>query len=243
MKIVLKRDIKNLGKVGDICDVASGYGRNFLLPKGYAVIANKANLQKLQEKLKDLQKENETMTEKAKEIAGLLSNEVFNLVRQASDDDIIFGSVRTKDVYALINSFLSKNGKTFSFDIGGIEIQPIKTLGKYLIPVCLFGDVNVNLRINICRIASDFESDVVSFDKKFEESMTKVDDTKKNSKLASADKKIEKIAAKEQKRQERKAAKHGKNNEIENNNETATEVKNDASSVDTVEENKQEVVE
>ena len=50
MKIVLKRDIKNLGKVGDICDVASGYGRNFLLPKGYAVIANKANLQKLQKK-------------------------------------------------------------------------------------------------------------------------------------------------------------------------------------------------
>jgi large subunit ribosomal protein L9 len=242
MKIVLKRDIKNLGKVGDICDVASGYGRNFLLQKGYAVIANKANLQKLQEKLKDLQKENETMTEKAKEIAGLLSNEVFNLVRQASDDDIIFGSVRTKDVYALINSFLSKNGKTFSFDIGGIEIQPIKTLGKYLIPVCLFGDVNVNLRINICRIASDFESDVVSFDKKFEESMTKVDDTKKNSKLASADKKIEKIAAKEQKKQERKNARQSKTANKGDNGEIVAETENNIPA-NSVEENKQETVE
>ena len=242
MKIVLKRDIKNLGKVGDVCDVAGGYGRNFLLPKGYAVVANKANLQKLQEKLKNLQKENETMTEKAKEVANLLGNEVFNLVRQASDDDIIFGSVRTKDIYALINSFLSQNGKTFSFDIGGIEIQPIKTLGKYLIPVYLFGDVNVNLRINICRIASDFENDIVSFDKKFKESMTKVDETKKNSKLASADKKIEKIAAKEQKKQERKVAKHGKTAEIENAS-GVVENKEDNTSVEVAEENKQETAE
>ena len=44
MKIILNRDLKNVGKVGEVCEVSDGYGRNFLLPKGYAVIATKANI-------------------------------------------------------------------------------------------------------------------------------------------------------------------------------------------------------
>ena len=205
MKIVLNRDVKNLGKVGDVCEVANGYGRNFLLPKHYAVVANKKNLSELQEKLEKLKEQNAIFEKEANEVANMLNGEVFNLVRQASDDDTIYGSIRTKDIYELIKSFLKTNNKDFKFDIGGIEMQTIKSLGKYVISVYLFANVCAKIRLNVCRIVSDFESDIVAFDKKFADALVKVDDTKKNAKLLTVDKKVAKIAEKEQKKADAEA--------------------------------------
>ena len=72
MKIVLNRDIKNLGKVGDLCEVANGYGRNYLLPKGYAIIANKQNIEKINKKIEELKTKNSQMEEQAKKVAEML---------------------------------------------------------------------------------------------------------------------------------------------------------------------------
>ena len=105
-------------------------------------------------------------------------------------------------VYELINSFLKTNNKDFKFDIGGIEMQTIKSLGKYVISVYLFADVCAKIRLNVCRIVSDFESDIVAFDKKFADALVKVDDAKKNAKLLTVDKKVAKNAEKEQKKAE-----------------------------------------
>lgn len=222
MKVVLNRDVKNLGKVGDICNVADGYGRNFLLPKGYAIIANKKNVNDLQQKIAELQKKNEEIENKAKAVAEKLNNEVFNIVRQAADDDTIYGSIRTKDIYNLIVCFLQKNNYDFTFDIGGIEMQQIKALGKYVIVVYLFGNVCTNIRLNVCRIVSDFVNDISIFDKAMIEASQKTDDTKKNIKLAGADKRIAKIAEKEQKKAEMEAKKQEKRKTlIENNKEEA----------------------
>ena len=58
MKIILNRDIRGLGKAGEICVVRDGYGRNFLLPKGYAIIANKANVALMEQKLAELKANN-----------------------------------------------------------------------------------------------------------------------------------------------------------------------------------------
>lgn len=66
MKIVLSRDINGLGKVGEMVVVKDGYGRNFLLPKGYAIVANKANVAKLQVKLEEMKAKNNQMLEVAK---------------------------------------------------------------------------------------------------------------------------------------------------------------------------------
>lgn len=229
MKVVLNRDVKNLGKVGDICNVADGYGRNFLLPKGYAIIANKKNVNELQQKIAELQKKNEETENKAKSVAEMLNNEVFNIVRQAADDDTIYGSIRTKDIYNLIMCFLQKNNNDFTFDIGGIEMQQIKALGKYVIVVYLFGNVCANIRLNVCRIVSDFENDISIFDKKMIEASQKTDDTKRNAKLSGADKRIAKIAEKEQKKAEMEAKKQEKRKAlIENKEEANKEEKEEA---------------
>ena len=210
MKVVLKRDVKNLGKVGDICNVANGYGRNFLLPKGYAIIANKNNIALLEQKREELIKKNNELEKEAKQVAEVLNNEVFNVVRQAADDDTIYGSIRTKDIYNLILNLLKSKNSNFVFDIGGIEIQQIKSLGKYIIPVFLFGNISANIRLNVCRIASDFESDISSFDKQMLDNSQKTENIKKNNKLLNADKKLEKMKNKMEKKT---------NNDKENKNE------------------------
>ena len=167
MKIVLNRDIKDLGKVGDIVVVKDGYGRNFLLPKGYAIVATKANVAKLQEKLDDLKKQNEILFNNANKIKEILEKEVFNTVRQAADDDTIYGSVRTRDVYNFVCDLIRKNNISFSLDIGAVKIaEPIKALGQYLVNVELFSGVECVVRLNVCRAIADFESDVVAFDNK-----------------------------------------------------------------------------
>ena len=243
MKIVLKRDIKNLGKVGDVCEVANGYGRNFLLPKHYAIVANKKNLSELQEKLEKLKEQNEVLVKEANEVANMLNGEVFNLVRQASDDDTIYGSIRTKDIYELINSFLKTNNKNFKFDIGGIEMQTIKSLGKYVISVYLFADVCAKIRLNVCRIVSDFESDIVAFDKKFADAVVKIDDTKKNAKLLTADKKIAKVAEKEQKKAEAEAKRKASREAFLSAKNQNVDVKTEAQNVDNNDKKMEEKVE
>ena len=105
MKIVLNRDVKNLGKVGDVCEVANGYGRNFLLPKGYAIVASKQNIEKLNKKIEELKAKNAKLEEDATKVVALLEKEVFNVVRQAADDDTIYGSIKNRDVYKMIEVF------------------------------------------------------------------------------------------------------------------------------------------
>ena len=184
MKVLLNRDIKNLGKVGEVVVVKDGYGRNFLLSKGYAKVATKANIMELEKKIEELKKNNDALSATAKKVADLLDKEVFNTVRQAADDDTIYGSIRTKDIYNYICELLKKNSINFTFDIGGIKIKDsIKSLGQYIIGVELFGNVETNLRLNVCRAMADFESDPVAFDKKMEKALqvekdNKTDNTK-----------------------------------------------------------------
>jgi len=215
MKIVLNRDIKNLGKVGDIVVVKDGYGRNFLLPKGYAIVATKANVEKLQNKIDELKKQNAVLFEKAQKINEILDKVVFNVVRQAADDDTMYGSIRTRDVYNFICDLLKKNNIDFSLDIGSIKIaEPIKTLGQYIINVELFSGVDAIVRLNVCRAIADFEDDVVEFDKKREKSLL----TSKNAK-ENADKVLQQEVAKVE-------AKNS-NEKVENNKEKKDEAKNE----------------
>ena len=173
MKIILNRDIKSLGKVGSIVTVKNGYGRNFLLPKKYATMATKENIAKLEQKLDELKARNNELIDKAKQVADLLDNTVFNTVRQASDDDTIYGSIRTKDIYGFIINLLKNKNFNFPFDICGIKIaEPIKILGQYVISIEIYSDIVSNLRLNVCRTTADFEEDVASFDRKKEKALT-----------------------------------------------------------------------
>lgn len=185
MKVILNRDIRKLGKVGDVVTVKDGYGRNFLLPKKYVSVATKANIAKLQEKIEELKVKNDSLLKQAEKVADILSTSIYNVARQASDDDIIYGSVRTKDIYNFICSLLQQNGIDFQLDIGGIIVStPIKTLGQYIVPIEIFSDIVSNIRVNVCRTSADFEQNIDAFDKKREKALMSEKDAKTKEKNA-----------------------------------------------------------
>ena len=169
MEVILSRDVKNVGKVGDVCTVKTGYGRNFLIPKGYAIVANKKSVAKLQEQLADLKQRNDELSATATNVASIIENKVFNIVRQASDDRVIYGSVRNRDIRSLICELLHESRISFSIDVGSIKIDsPIKSLGRYLMSIDLFADVSAKIRLNVSRTAVEFDNTIEDFDEKYQ---------------------------------------------------------------------------
>jgi large subunit ribosomal protein L9 len=130
MKVILLKDIKNLGKEGDVKEVADGYARNFLLPKNLVKIATK-------KALKELEKEKELEAKKAekelKAIQGIVSQvdgQEIGISRKLKKDGEIYGSITPHK----ISQVLKKKG----FDVKKAQIsfkEPIKKLGEYPITV------------------------------------------------------------------------------------------------------------
>ena len=149
------------------------------------LIATKANIAKLQEKIEELKVKNDNLLKQAEKVANILDTSIYNVARQASDDDIIYGSVRTKDIYNFICSLLQQNGVDFQLDIGGIIVStPIKTLGQYIVPIEIFSDIVSNIRVNVCRTSADFEQNIDAFDKKREKALMSEKDAKTKEKNA-----------------------------------------------------------
>ncbi len=148
MKIILTENISTLGEIGEVVDVADGYGRNYLLPKKKAVRATEGNLAQV-EHIKRLKaskesKLQETMEKFAEKLDGLSCDIV---VEVDENEDKIFGTVTTK----MIAETLSEQ---HNIDIDKDKIiieEPIKKLGIYLVPVNLHPDVRPKIKVWVVR--------------------------------------------------------------------------------------------
>ena len=98
MKIILKENIENLGKRGDIIDVAAGYGRNYLIPRKLAVQVTSANMKMVELEQKALQKKLELEVESFQPVIDQLNQASLSFERKAGDKDVIFGSVSVTDI-------------------------------------------------------------------------------------------------------------------------------------------------
>ncbi len=145
MKIILKRDVEDLGKVGDVLVVADGYGRNFLLPQGIAVKATPGNLKQLEDTIRAREEQKKDELEVAKAMA-LKIEEVTVVVRaKAGDKGRLFGSVTNTDLGALL---LEQHG--IEVDKRKILLKdPIKAIGFYQISIKLNPEVVAELKVNV----------------------------------------------------------------------------------------------
>lgn len=145
MKVILKTDIKGVGRKDQIINASDGYARNFLFPKNYAVEANKENLSKLKAKQDSKQFQKEQEKKKAKEIADKLSKITLKIKVKAGENGKIFGGVSTKE----IADVLEKEYK-IKIDKKKIELkETIKTLGTRTVEIKLFEGVIGSLKIDI----------------------------------------------------------------------------------------------
>lgn len=163
--ILLREDIETLGGRGEIVTVKSGYARNFLLPKGIAILATKGNI-------KQVEKEREILLKKAaedKSTADMQAEQMkdikLNFERKAGETGTLFGSVTSIDVTAALNDL------GYEIDRKQVKLKdPIKELGEYTVDVRLHREVILEVPVKVRA-----EGELVPEEEKKEKAETKAE--------------------------------------------------------------------
>jgi len=143
MKVILKESITGLGSPGDLVNVKSGYGRNFLMPTGKAIPATEENLKVYEaEKTKLAEIENKKITE-AKEIESKLSGFNLEIKVAVTDEEAMYGSIGTKEISESLNE------KGFAIDRQSIRLPEgvLKELGEFDLDIELHPEVVSKIKI------------------------------------------------------------------------------------------------
>lgn len=144
MKVILRENIENLGKKGDIVNVAKGYARNYLVPRKMALAVTSTNIKQIQIQQKALRKKLEKDLMSFREQKEKLEKITLSFVRKTSEKDSLFGSVSVAD----IREELEKQG--FTVDKKKIMLkEPIKSLGTYSVPVKIFQDEQAEITVKV----------------------------------------------------------------------------------------------
>jgi large subunit ribosomal protein L9 len=144
MEVILREDIEKVGHRGEVVKVASGYARNFLLPKKLAVLATDSN-KKIVEQERDayLRREAKAKNE-AEDLGRMLAGVTVTITQRAGEEGHLFGSVTAKDIADALER------QNYTIDRRKIQLEdPIKNTGEYKVPVRLHRDVTADLTVNV----------------------------------------------------------------------------------------------
>jgi len=144
VKLILTEDVPNLGSLGDTIDVKSGFGRNYLLPKGIALLATGRVSKELQHRIQHLNKLREGKIELAHEQAEKLKTVKLEVVRKSGPGGRLFGSVTNRDLKELLKE------KEFDVERRSIQLNsPIRNIGLHEFTVRVHSEVSVNMQIKV----------------------------------------------------------------------------------------------
>jgi large subunit ribosomal protein L9 len=144
MELILRENVQNLGKAGDLVRVKPGYARNFLLPRGLAYEATEGNKKRIasEQKAKSTRAEHERA--EAQALAGRLGQASVTLTGKAGEEGKLFGSITAQDIAAALDA------QGIAVDRRKLDLdQPIKTLGFHTVAVRLHPDVQAEVRVNV----------------------------------------------------------------------------------------------
>jgi large subunit ribosomal protein L9 len=145
MELILKQDVENLGFKDDIVTVKNGYGRNFLIPQGHAVMATASAKKMLAETLKQRAFKEKSIIEAAQKTADALTQLEVKIASKVGTGDKLFGSVNNIDVAAALQNAGHEVDKKYINVIGG----NVKRLGKYNAVIRLHREVTVDLPFEV----------------------------------------------------------------------------------------------
>ncbi|HEU4615456.1 MAG TPA: 50S ribosomal protein L9 [Kofleriaceae bacterium] len=141
MQIILTRDVENLGKAGELVSVRPGYGRNYLVPRGFAVTASVRNKNRLDHEKAVIERRVAKERATADELAGRINGMTLQFERMVGEDEKLFGSVTSRDIQEQLKR------ANVEIDHRWIQLdQPVKALGKYEVPVRLAAGVVAQLK-------------------------------------------------------------------------------------------------
>jgi large subunit ribosomal protein L9 len=145
MKVVLRADVPNVGNKGDVLDVADGYARNFLVPRGLALRASKGAEAQAASMRRAREQREARERGSAEDLAARLTPEVITVAAKAGAEGRLFGSVTTADVVAAVES---QTGVALDRRKVHLE-EPIKALGRHEVPVRLHSAVELRLAVEV----------------------------------------------------------------------------------------------
>ena len=144
MKVILREDVPNLGKSGDLVSVKPGFGRNYLLPRKLAVLANESNVRQLAHDREVIAAQQAKLRGAAQTQAQKLEAVVVRISRKVGEQDKLFGSVTSLD----IAEALAAQG--LKVDRRAIHLaEPIKTTGKHAVEIRLHREVTSTIHVEV----------------------------------------------------------------------------------------------
>ncbi len=144
MKVILLKDVKGLGSKGEVIEAKDGYARNYLIPKGLAVIATESSIREAEHRQKAQDARDEKALEAARELKEKIEQEVFNLSVKAGESGRIFGSVTNMDIAEAVQAAGYKVDKK---DI--LLADHIKEVGHHSVEVRLHPDVSAWIKVEV----------------------------------------------------------------------------------------------
>lgn len=152
MKVILLERVGRLGTIGDEVNVKDGFARNFLLPQGKALRANKANRTRFEAEREQIEQRNAERRDNAMAVAEAVNGRKITMIRQAGETGVLYGSVSSRDIADALNAENVEVSKS-QVDLN----LPIKTVGLHTVALTLHAEVDCNITVNVAR--SDDEAE------------------------------------------------------------------------------------
>ena len=146
MKVMLVKDVYKLGRAGDIKKVADGYGRNFLIPQGFAVLATEGALKQVQKIKAQAEVRRSSQNNELKGLADAIKDVTLTFAAKAGDTGKLYGSITTQDIATALTEKVR-----FEVKRQQVDTQPIRTLGEFTAHVRLTMDLVPEIKIIVHR--------------------------------------------------------------------------------------------
>ncbi len=146
MLVILRENVENLGRIGDLVNVSNGYARNFLIPRKLVAVADPANVKMIENQKKVLEKKRVAARAVSEELAKKISDQSVTIARKVGEGDKLFGSVTQSD----IAEALKKSGLSVEKRMVTLE-HPIKTLGVHSVTIKFDADVISTVKVWITK--------------------------------------------------------------------------------------------
>ena len=150
MEVILLENILNLGNIGDKVKVKNGYGRNFLLRQGKALVFNQKNLELVNKKKSELNKKNIEIKNKFIEISKLINNKTFTFFKESKENGELYGSIKPKEITSLIKE--KTNAEVTPSQI--VLKDELNKIGLFKADISFHSEVKAQISIKIDKIQS-----------------------------------------------------------------------------------------
>ncbi len=174
MQVILIKPVRKLGKVGEVVNVKDGFGRNFLIPKEFAIRATKDNLSRFAAIQKDLEKKNDKSKKEMETAALAINNKHLTFVTQSGADGRLFGSISLK---LLASSISEIAGYKLTYSNIILE-QPIKFNGVYKVQVMLHPEIFASVLVVVAKSDSEAQDALLEYNSDLKKQKEQVEDQK-----------------------------------------------------------------